>query len=115
MSSNHLNGFANFGRTESTPEDFMRISGPAKPQTVTDATRPAAYGPDGRAAGTAPREVRDSASIMGVPAAELSPKAQAAITRLMAELESLRDVTVTADRFLALAEVLGPPGRAPVP
>lgn len=84
----------------------MRIGGTAKPQTVTDATRPKAYGPDGRPVGTPAREVRDSASIMGIAAGDLSPKAQSAITRLMAEIETLRDTVKSQQARIAHLEQL---------
>ena len=84
----------------------MRIGGTAKPQTVTDATRPRSYGPDGRPVSGSPREVRDVASVMGMTADELSPKAQSAMTRLMAEIESLRDTVKSQQARIAYLEQL---------
>ena len=50
----------------------------------------AAYSRTGTAtAAAAPRPIADSSSILGIPDAELTPKVQGAIMRLMGEVESL--------------------------
>ena len=84
----------------------MRIGDTTKPQSVAETTRPRAYGPDGRPAGAPTREVRDVATVMGVPAGDLSPKAQSAMTRLMAEIETLRDTVKSQQARIAYLEQL---------
>ena len=84
----------------------MRIGNTTKPTNVTDATRPRTYGSDGRSGAPAPREVRDTASVMGIPAGELSPKAQSAITRLMAEIEALQNTVKSQQARIAYLEQL---------
>ncbi|MCW5732356.1 MAG: GGDEF domain-containing protein [Alphaproteobacteria bacterium] len=44
----------------------------------------------GRAGAPAPRRIEDSASVMGIPEAEFTPRVREAIVTLMAEVESMR-------------------------
>jgi diguanylate cyclase (GGDEF)-like protein len=50
------------------------------------------------------REVSDSASVMGIPEAELTPKVRTAIMTLMAEVEQLRQEIDTARKRLSQLE-----------
>ncbi len=53
---------------------------------------------------SAVREVADSASVMGIPEAELTPKVRTAIMTLMAEVEQLRQEIETARKRLSQME-----------
>lgn len=91
----------------------MRVrnrSGGAVPAGVTpggapeSADRPAAVQPVAPARAT--QQTVDVATIMGVPEAELTPKVRAAIDRLMAEVQSLREELGRARRRVEYLEQL---------
>lgn len=92
----------------------MRISRTQRPTIGpgTTAVRPA---DSARAVRTGGREVTDVAQIMGIPVAELSSKAQEAISRLMAELNTLHEtVTAQRNRISKLEELADQDSMTPV-
>jgi diguanylate cyclase (GGDEF)-like protein len=69
--------------------DGMKIEDRRSAAKVASATSRA--GPRAAARGTSTRAVADTASVMGIPEVELTPKVRAAIMALMREVESLRN------------------------
>lgn len=71
----------------------MKIDGSSSSRPTRGAARSATAGSaEAKAVGSAPAPARapDSASFMGIPEAELTPKVQAALTQLMAEVRTLQ-------------------------
>lgn len=59
-------------------------------RSVARPSRVSAYGPTGTATSPAPANVTDVTTIMGIPDAELTPRVQSAILKLMSEVDTLR-------------------------
>ncbi len=76
----------------------------------------AAYSRTGAAtAAAAPRPIADSSSILGIPDAELTPKVQGAIMRLMEEVDSLRrEIEQSRQRIAYLEQLADQDALAPV-
>jgi diguanylate cyclase (GGDEF)-like protein len=76
----------------------------------------AAYSRTGAAtAPAAPRMIADSSSILGIPDAELTPKVQGAIMRLMEEVDSLRrEIEQSRQRIAYLEQLADQDALAPV-
>ena len=75
----------------------------------------AAYSRPGEAAAPAARVISDSASILGIPDAELTPKVQGAIQRLMEEVEPLRrELEQSRQRIAYLEQLADQDALAPV-
>ena len=67
----------------------MKI-GDTKPNARVLKYAPAAAQESGSASGAAPRQIADSANILGIPENELTPKVRDAIMTLMAEVDRMR-------------------------
>lgn len=78
----------------------------------------AAYARNGASAAPAapaPRTIADTSSILGIPDAELTPKVQSAIMRLMEEVESLRrELDQSRQRIAYLEQLADQDALAPV-
>ncbi len=84
----------------------MRISRTRPIAGVNAVTGSPAVKRDDGARVSDPREIRDTASVMGIPEAELTPKVRDAIMRLMAEVDSLRQQLASAQARLGDMERL---------
>ena len=73
----------------------------AAPRTVSSG-----YGPTGATTAAPTRAISDSASVMGIPAAEMTPRVRDAIMSLMSEVERLRqDVGAAKSRITELEKL----------
>lgn len=77
----------------------MKISG-TRPASPVGRINTGRGGKQGAASVSAPREISDTTSIMGIPEAELTPKVRAAIMTLMEEVGRLRQEVENAQRRL---------------
>jgi diguanylate cyclase (GGDEF)-like protein len=91
----------------------MKI-GDSKPASPV-ARSVARYAQTGEAASSAARPIADSASVLGIPDAELTEKVRAAIMRLMEEVESLRrELDQSRQRINYLEQLADQDALAPV-
>ncbi len=97
----------------------MKVQGPRRPGTVSSvrAASPAARASAAGAAGsvTGTRQIADTASIMGVPEAELTPKVRDALMTLMSEVDALRrELTTMKGRLEAVQQEADTDSLVPV-
>lgn len=97
----------------------MKVQGPRRSGTVSSvraaspATRASAAGAAGSVTGT--RQIADTASIMGVPEAELTPKVRDALMTLMSEVDALRrELTTMKGRLEAVQQEADTDSLVPV-
>lgn len=97
----------------------MKVGGTRRPGTVssvrgaTPATRASAAG--SATAASAPRQISDTASIMGIPAAEVTPKVRDALMTLMSEVDALRrELTTMRGRLDAVQQEADTDSLVPV-
>jgi len=64
------------------------------------------YGAQGQSAASEPREISDSAAVLGIPETELTPKVRSAIMTLMEEVARLRQELAQTERRLTDVEQL---------
>ncbi|MAU40643.1 MAG: GGDEF domain-containing protein [Kordiimonas sp.] len=84
----------------------MKITGPGPTQRVTPTRRSKADHATAADRATASRDVTDTASIMGIPAEEMTPKVREAIMTLMAEVDRMRQEMELTHRRLSELEQL---------
>ncbi|MEQ8748032.1 GGDEF domain-containing protein [Pyruvatibacter sp.] len=108
-------GTAGIGRAEAP----MKVDGTRRPGAVssvrgtTGAAKSSA--PSGAGAASAPRHISDTASIMGIPEAELTPKVRDALMTLMSEVDALRrELTTMKGRLDAVQEEADTDSLVPV-
>lgn len=87
----------------------------SKPQAPVSRLTGAYTRTGGAAAPAAARNIADSSSILGIPDAELTPKVQGAIMRLMEEVDSLRrELEQSRQRIAYLEQLADQDALAPV-
>jgi len=97
----------------------MKVGGTRQPGSassvrgVSGAGRAQAAGAAGRA--SAPRQISDTASIMGIPEAEITPKVRDALMTLMSEVDALRrELTTMKGRLAAVQQEADTDSLVPV-
>ena len=91
----------------------MKVSS-ARP-VVPNTKLAAAYARTGEATAPSARAIADTTSVLGIPDAELTPKVQGAIQRLMEEVESLRrELEQSRQRIAYLEQLADQDALAPV-